>query len=392
METNILRAFRAMSFVLRAAPAFFFTTYQLFLAMHGMNILQMSLINCAYMISVFILEIPTGAFADSFGRKQSIICGCMVLSLSYLLYFTGNTLAMFIIAEIVGAFGATLISGALDAWAVDALAANASTLPLEQLFRQEENVGKYGIIIGSLLGALAGTTNLAWPWLLSGLCMIAAAVCAHRLIKEPEFATKTFKFTLAPLKQTIHESWHAGRTNPSFIRIAVAGAILGISVQSMNMQWSILFHNGFKLPVWSLGLIFVAISLFTALGARLAPMTAQKTAHDGQSIALAFVFIGLMMIFSGQATWLIPAMTFFLLHEMGRGTFSPLKKAIINRRIEGQNRATMLSLDSMVSHAGAVIGLIGGGWISTSFSLGTAWASSGILLIAIAPFIWKRGI
>lgn len=392
MKTKITRAFTMMSFLLTAAPAFFFTTYQLFLAERGMSIMQMSLINAAFMLSVFILEVPTGAFADSFGRRRSIVAGCLAWGISFFTYYFSDSLLAFILAEVIGALGCTLISGALEAWAVDSIDFHRVDLILEDLFHREERAKQTGAFIGSLLGAILGTHNLAWPWLFSGAGMFLAALAAHWFLTEPYFIRRHLHFSFKPLLITAQASWQAGRQNPAFLRIALISAALAMSVQALNMQWTLLFHKGFQLPIWGLGLIFGAIAITASLGARLAPLAAKKGRHEGQGLALAFLIIGIAMIVSGQVGAMLTAITFFLLHEVGRGLFNPLKKSIINRRIEGQNRATMLSLESMTSHAGAFCGLIGGGWLGNYYSISVAWAGSGIILLALVPWLWKKGV
>lgn len=392
MKKKIINTFLLMSFLLSFAPGFFFTTYPLFLAERNMSVFQMSLINASFMLSVFILEIPTGAFADSFGRRHSIIAGCLAWGFSFYTYFFCSRLSGFILAEIIGAFGCTLISGALEAWLIDSLHWQKIKLPLEEIFRREEMAKQAGIISGSFLGAIIGARDLALPWLLSGTGMIIAGLAAAVLMKEPYFQKKSLIFSFQPLISTAKESWRTGRRSPAFLRVILISTALALSVQALNMQWSLLFRQGFKLPIWALGLVYTGISLFTVLGARLAPFLAKKSRHEGQGLALAFAFIGLMMLLSGQAGIFLPALLFFLFHEFGRGLFSPLKKAIVNRRIEGRNRATMLSLESMMTHAGAFIGLLGGGWLGNTFSISTAWAGSGLILLIIAPFLWKKGV
>ena len=44
--------------------------YVSFLMKNGMSLLQVNLVNTAYFLTLFICEIPTGAFADIFGRKK----------------------------------------------------------------------------------------------------------------------------------------------------------------------------------------------------------------------------------------------------------------------------------------------------------------------------------
>ena len=392
MKKLIIRAFMAMSFLLAASPAFFFTTYQLFLVEKGMSILQISLINSAFMLSIFILEIPTGAFADSFGRRRSVVLGCLTLGTSFLIYYFSNNLIAFILAEIIGALGHTFISGALEAWVVDSLRWHKIEISLEEIFRREERIKQTGIFIGSFTGALIGAHSLAWPWLFCSAGVFIAAAGATFLLKVQHFSQLIFNFHWRTLYQVSRDSWQSGRSNPSFLRIVLISAALAMSVQALNMQWAILFREGFKMPMWIMGLIFSGIALSAALGANLAPFTARKNTQEGRGLAIAFLIIGPMMIFSGQANAFWPAILFFLIHEFGRGLFGPLKKAIVNRRIHGKNRATMLSLESMFVHAGAFVGLLTGGWLGNYYSISTAWTASGVLLLLIAPWLFKKGI
>ena len=48
-------------------------TYVLFLLSQGLDLLQVNLVNVAFMVGIFIFEIPTGAYADNFGRRKSLV-------------------------------------------------------------------------------------------------------------------------------------------------------------------------------------------------------------------------------------------------------------------------------------------------------------------------------
>jgi len=52
----------------------------------------------------------------------------------------------------------------------------------------------------------------------------------------------------------------------------------------------------------------------------------------------------------------------------------------------------MLSLESMAVHAGAFIGLLGGGCLGMNYSIATAWSVSGMILLIISPWLYKKGI
>ena len=121
MTRKIIKNYVAFMFFDSLAISFFFGTYQLFLTQKGLSLLEINLLNCCFMFSSFLLEIPTGAIADFLGRKRSVIIGLWFYSISFLIYFLSDNFWQFLLAEIIGAFAVSCISGALEALVVDSL-------------------------------------------------------------------------------------------------------------------------------------------------------------------------------------------------------------------------------------------------------------------------------
>jgi MFS family permease len=85
----------------------------------------------------------------------------------------------------------------------------------------------------------------------------------------------------------------------------------------------------------------------------------------------------------------VPVLSLFLLHEMGRGMLGPLKQAYLNNRIPSEQRATILSFDSMIGRSGAFLGLLGSGYLANRFGIPLTWFVSGCVL-AIGVFIFFK--
>jgi len=85
---------------------------------------RMNLVNAAFMLGTFVFEIPTGAYADFFGRKRSYVIHAGLLSLAGLIYFFSHSFLFFILAELIAAISFTFASGAIDAWLVDNVSEN----------------------------------------------------------------------------------------------------------------------------------------------------------------------------------------------------------------------------------------------------------------------------
>lgn len=380
MAKKTIKIYVLFSFLLGFSHAFFFATYQLFLVSRGMNLLEINIINMFYMAGVFLLEVPTGAFADVFGRKRSIVSGCFALSLSVLVYYFGNSLLMFITAELVGALGATLLSGALEAWVVDSLREHNYDGEIAGVFRKEAYLGQLGIILASLMGGYIGKIDLALPWLVSAVATFGTGIFAWVFLKENFQKAKGIKLDFTPIKNTIHDSVAFGYQNKSVWFVILFGAILSMSVQGMNMQWPLVFQNSYGLTTDKLGWLFAAMSLSIMLGGKISKLCTKLIKKEKDAIILSQLVTVFGMIGASLMLDLPVMLGFFLVHEMGRGVLNPLKQVYLNHRIPSRQRATILSFDSMIGRSGSFLGLLGTGYLAQMAGIPLTWLASGCFL------------
>ncbi len=127
------------------------TTYVLFLLSRGANLWQASLVNICFMVTVFFMEVPTGAFADHYGRRLSIMISCGLMLGGSVLYFFSHCFWFFVLSEIIVGVGITFMSGALDAWLVDSLQHHGYSSLKAKVFRRRQLFEAGGIIIGSTI-------------------------------------------------------------------------------------------------------------------------------------------------------------------------------------------------------------------------------------------------
>jgi len=376
---------------LSLSTAFFFATYQLFLASRGMNLFEINLINMFFMGGIFLLEIPTGAFADIFGRKKSIVAGCFTLSLSMLIYYIGNSFWIFVIAEMIGALGLTFLSGALEAWVVDSLAYHGYDGELSHVFRREVYASQTGIIFGSLAGGYLGERDLALPWLASAIGAFMVGCFAMMAFKENQMERKKFMLNFDPFRKTIKDSIAFGYGNKAVWFIVLFGMLSAVSIQGMNMQWPFVFQKTYGFSTSSLGWLFGAISVLTMFGGQLSKMFADKIKHEKNAIVLSQGITAVGIIGASLMLGVVPVLSFFLLHEMGRGMVGPIKQAYLNQRIPSEQRATILSFDSMMGRGGAVLGLLGSGYLAERSGIPLTWLVSGCILAVGVAVFYKLG-
>lgn len=93
----------------------FFTEYG------GLTLPQMFLLQAWFLLCILLLEVPTGAVADKFGRKASLVSSSVCLITATAIYATGTGLPRFFLAETIWAASAALTSGADSAMVYDSL-------------------------------------------------------------------------------------------------------------------------------------------------------------------------------------------------------------------------------------------------------------------------------
>jgi MFS family permease len=93
----------------------------LFYKENGLNVTQVFILQSVYSLSIVLLEIPSGYFADVLGRKNTISLGAILGFVGYAIYSVTSGFWGFFIAEVLLGFGQSMISGADSALLYDSL-------------------------------------------------------------------------------------------------------------------------------------------------------------------------------------------------------------------------------------------------------------------------------
>jgi MFS family permease len=393
MEKRIIRLYLVIVFLFNLAMSFFFATYVVFLVSKGLDLLQVNLINCFYMAGVFLLEMPTGAFADLIGRKRSFVISCFCFSLSMFVCYLSETFWVFVLAELMAAVAASFYSGSFKAWIVDSLKHCRFKGDLNDVFSKEEIVKPISVAIGSLAGAYIGTIDLALPWLCASISMILVGIFSCLTMKEEYVLRGKSKFTIdymiSNMREIIIESVRYGIRKKSVLYIICFGMVFFFVIQALNMQWQVMFKGNFNLTADKLGWIFIGVAAFTSFGSYLSGWFLRICRNEKEAVVLSQIVTAIGILVASQCDALVLVLSSFLFHEIGRGVFKPLGETYINKRIPSEQRATILSFDSMMTMIGSVLGLVVSGWLAREYSISISWFISGIVLSIAIPIFLK---
>lgn len=390
LGNKTIRLFLALTFVRHLGFTFTSATYVTFLLSHDLSLFEVNLVNFFFFTTMLLTEIPTGAIADVYGRRISYLLACLLMGLGMVIYGFSTSLWWFIVAEIIVGIGATFETGAFRAWCVDQVNHHGSTPSTTKLFKAAEQVKQVSMILGGLVGAVVAEANLAFPWFLAAIAIFAAGGIALAWMRE-DYRVRNAPDEKVGVWRTIISSARFARESKAFRFLALMSVAQLVAVQAPNMFWQPFFKEA--IPRQSgLGILYVGIALTLMLGAQIAEPLLTRLKHNEQrAILLMQAVIGAGLIGSAVAINPLFAIPSFLVHEIARGAFNPLKDAYLHDSIPSRERATLDSFLSIAHHIGAMVGLLTMGLLADRTSIAASWFLSGAILIASVIVFIRNG-
>ena len=151
----------------------------------GITLQQVLWIQTWFMLWIVALEIPTGAFADRFGRRASLLCATLSLIAAVSYYVTHRGLAHFLVAEFLWACASAFASGADEALAYDSLKAADAEGASKKALARLGTAEIFAIAIAAPIGSVvASRWGLRAPLAL-GLIPFCLAIPVAFSLREP---------------------------------------------------------------------------------------------------------------------------------------------------------------------------------------------------------------
>jgi MFS family permease len=157
-----------------------------------------------------------------------------------------------------------------------------------------------------------------------------------------------------------------------------------------NMQWQKIFIDKINFNVY-MGIIMAFIQIMIIIGSQISRkniLNLSKNEKTGMAISQLVIGIGIILTVMFKSFPI--TISFFMLHELGRGMFGPIKSSYLQENIPSRKRATIGSFESMYTHIGGALGLVTFGWIAKNFGIPTAWIVSGSILTITSIVVFVK--
>jgi MFS family permease len=331
--------------------------------------------------------------ADTAGRRASFLLSIVTLLVGTVAYVAlaaagAGVIAFSLVSALLG-LGFTFYSGAVEAWIVDALGATGYTGSLDRVFARGGFVANAAMLVGTVAGGLLGAVDLAIPFIVRSLLLGALFVVAFVAMKDIGFERRRVSMSQYPAEMQ---------------RVARAGLVYGWNQRSVRLimivtffQYGVFMWLFYAWPpyllellgydaVWVAGVVAGAIAGSMMVGNALVEFLARACGRRTTLLLWATAIQGISAIVVGFAPWFWIALPFLLVATGAMGVVMPVKQAYLNQIIPSEERATVLSMDSMSGNLGGVGSQVGLGAISQTFSIAAGFVVGGIVtLFALIP-------
>jgi len=392
---KVQRVYLTLELLHTLAASFIWGINTLFLLDAGLGNAEAFAANAFFTAGLVLFEVPTGVVADTRGRRTSYLLGTLTLAASTLLYLwmwriSAPFWAWALASGLLG-LGFTFFSGAVEAWLVDALAYSGFDGKLESVFAKGEIVQGIAMLGGSVAGgAIAQATNLGVPYLLRVIVLALTFLCAFVWMRDLGFTPNRGKRPIAEARRVLRGSLDHGLANPHVRWVMLAAPFAGgVSIYAFYaMQPYLLELYGDEGAYGIAGLAAAVVAGAQILGG-LSVSRVRRVFRRRTSVLLvggASSSVILMMIGLVPAFWTVLAL--LVLWGLLFAAVAPVRQAYLNGHIPSDQRATVLSFDSMLASSGGVVFQPILGRAADAWSYPVSYVLAAAIEALALPFLW----
>ncbi len=374
----------------------------------GLSFLQIGLLYSIRDIATNLLEIPTGVFADSFGRRKSMVMAFIAYLISFGIFYVCADFALFALAMLLFAFGEAFRSGTHKALILEHLKITGREDEKVSYYGRTRSVSQFGSAINALIAAslVFYTGSYRIMFLAS---MIPYTLDLFNLLSYPkaldgDLKHIPFKNIWTQTKSTLRDF---GRifTNPLALRALLNSSFSGGSFKATKDYLQpilegfalslpfLLFADDIQRGAVMIGAVYFVIYLSTSYASRSAAKFSKKFSSLGRTINITFLLGAGLLFLAGFAAWtnlIILSIVTFLAFYALRSLRRPMDVAYISDQIESRVMASGLSAEAQLTTILTALIAPGIGFLADRFGVGLALSALGAGLLAVYALVKVR--
>lgn len=365
-----------------------------YLLQNELSLFHIGLMYSVREVIIYIFEIPSGVFADRFGKKNELILCFLFYIGSFVMFFIGGDVIVFVFAFILYGFGEALRSGTHKAMIMDYLDHEDLGVSKGKIYGKTRSYSLIGSMISSILAIilLFVVDEVRYLFLIAiipyliDIYLIMSYPSYMNQKRDSEFSLKKFLTdNLNVIRYSIFDKEARGllvssssfgawfKVIKDYIQPIIIVSSIGLLAQSnieLEMQNKIY-----------LALIYAVVYYISSLGSKNA-YKFKKIATKEVITTLVWIPAGLIVLMVGLFVQQVIVVTvMFILIYLLLNIRKPLMIELIGDTVQKEKRASVLSVESQMTSIFMIVLAPLLGYLSDTYSIGTMFILMGLFII-----------
>jgi MFS family permease len=370
----------------------------LFLLDAGLSNTQAFAANAFFSAGMVIFDVPTGIIADMRGRRLSYLLGTLTLAATTLSYLWMRRVAApfwgWALTSALLGLGFTFFSGAVEAWLVDALTFSGyfrENGTLESILAKGQVVEGVAMLSGSVAGGvIAQAAGLGVPYVIRAAILAVNFVVAYALMRDVGFTPSGGTRPMEEVKRALRGAVEHGLGNRPVRWIMLADLFtsgVGIFV-FYAMQPYLLKLYGDERAYALAGAAAALVAGAQIAGGLLVPHVRRLFSRRTAVLLAATSLSALLLASMGLAPRYPAAIALLVVWALMSAAVMPMRQAYLNGLIPSDQRATVLSFDSLIGSSGSAVIQPLLGKAADVGGYPASFACSAAIQVLALPFLW----
>ena len=389
--------FKFCSYGFLKSLRFFMAFFILFFLQKGLSYTQIGLLYSIREIFINIFEVPSGIFADTYGRKNSLITSFILYIISFYIFYISNTFLPFVLAFILYGVAEAFRSGTHKGMIMDYLRLNGWGDQKIDYYGHTRSWSQKGSAISSLIAGIivfhSGKYENIFlisiiPYILNLFLILSYPKELNHPIRKDKKSKEGIVSTIKSLFQIIKEPKVLKIINYSALHTAYLKAIKDyIQPLMINIALIIPIMSHTKIDKKSgivIGILYFFIYLLTSKASLLSSKLAKKKINIPYVTLLLGISLGTISgIFYIYNLWIVSIIAFVGIYIV-ENIRKPILVGYISDNVPNEILTSVLSVQSLLKTVmtATIASLFG--IFSDLFSIGVSFVIISLSLIIIS--------
>ncbi len=374
---------------------FFDAFFLLYLKQKGLTYTEIGSLYALREIVINLSEVPTGIFADTFGRKKSLMLSFLAYITSFILFYLGNSYGIFVLAFSLYGIADALRSGTHKGMIMKYLKLRNQSEYKITYYGHTRACSQRGSALSALTAGLIVfyTGNYNQIFLLSIIPYVLNLILIWSYPNELDYSDKKHQNNI---KQNLSALWQALKNRKVLAIVHSSAVFTAYQKATKDYIQPVMKKVAFMLPFLAgisvdkknglfIGLMYLILYLLTASASSYAGFLTEKIKNLSYKSLLAGFSLGIIGgYFFNLKLWL-PALLAFSGIYIIQSLRKPILTGYLADEVPNKILTSVLSAESLYRTLLTAILAVSLGYLTDRFGLGAAFIiiSSGLIGISL---------